>query len=397
MRVAFTLIGGRNWTGGYNYLLNLVKVLAEHQGGRVTPVLLFGTDTDEAEAAPFAAIAGAEIVRTPLMNQARKTQSLLRSLVLGVDAPVRALFQAQRIDLVFESAVFFGWRLGLPTVAWIPDLQHRVLPQLFGRLGYWKRELGFLAQVLSGRSVMVSSEDTRAACERHYAGCRGRTHVVHFAVPPVHPVSSAGARAVADQYGLPAHFFFMPNQFWRHKNHLLVLQALALLRERGQPVLVAASGKQADPRDPEHFPKVAAMIEGLGLQDDFRLLGLIPYAHLGALMQASTALLNPSTFEGWSTTVEEARSLGVPMLLSDIAVHREQAADSAAFFDRHSAVALADALHGFNALDAQARAVRKREAQADAQQRVARFAADFVQLANRCLNETPARVAVAPQ
>lgn len=397
MRVAFTLIGGRNWTGGYNYLLNLVKVLAEHQGERVTPVLFFGTDTDEAEAAPFAAIAGAEVVRTPLMNQARKTRSLLRSLVLGVDAPVRALFEAQRIELVFESAVFFGWRLALPAVAWIPDLQHRVLPQLFTRLGYWKRELGFLAQVLSGRSVMVSSEDTRAACERHYARCRGRTHVVRFAVPPVHPLSPAGARAVADQYGLPAHFFFMPNQFWRHKNHMLVLQALALLRQRGQPVLVAASGKQTDPRDPKHFAKVAARVESLGLQDDFRLLGLIPYEHLGALMQASTALLNPSAFEGWSTTVEEARSLGVPMLLSDLPVHREQALDTAAFFDRHSAESLAHALHAFTPLDREARAARQHAAHADAQQRVARFAADFVQLATRCLREAPARRAVAAQ
>ena len=397
MRIAFTLIGGRNWTGGYNYLLNLVKVLSEHQSGRVTPVLFFGTDTDEAEAAPFAAIAGAEVVRTPLMNQARKTRSLLRSLVLGVDAPVRALFEAQRIELVFESAVFFGWRLALPAMAWIPDLQHRELPQLFSRLGYWKRELGFLAQVLSGRSVMVSSEDTRAACERHYARCRGRTHVVRFAVPPVHPLSPAGARAIADQYGLPAHFFFMPNQFWRHKNHMLVLQALALLRERGQPVVVAASGKQADPRDPEHFAKVAAKLGSLGLQNDFRLLGLIPYEHLGALMQASAALLNPSAFEGWSTTVEEARSLGVPMLLSDLAVHREQAEGSAAFFDRHSAASLADALHTFTPLDGEERAARQHAAHADAQRRVARFGADFVQLATRYLREAPARGAVAPQ
>jgi hypothetical protein len=42
--------------------------------------------------------------------------------------------------------------------------------------------------------------------------------------------------------------------------------------------------------------------------------------------------------------VEEARSLGVPMVLSDIAVHREQASDRAVFFDPHSAEAAAGAM-----------------------------------------------------
>ena len=48
-------------------------------------------------------------------------------------------------------------------------------------------------------------------------------------------------------------------------------------------------------------------------------------------MCASVALLNPSHFEGWSTTVEEARALGVPMLLSDLDVHLEQAQGIARF------------------------------------------------------------------
>ena len=51
-RVAFTLIGGKNWTGGYNYLVNLVKALAEYEHERLQPVLFFGTDLDETYAGP---------------------------------------------------------------------------------------------------------------------------------------------------------------------------------------------------------------------------------------------------------------------------------------------------------------------------------------------------------
>jgi glycosyltransferase involved in cell wall biosynthesis len=41
-------------------------------------------------------------------------------------------------------------------------------------------------------------------------------------------------------------------------------------------------------------------------------------------MKYSIALINPSLFEGWSSTVEEAKSLGKRIILSDIPIHREQ-------------------------------------------------------------------------
>jgi glycosyltransferase involved in cell wall biosynthesis len=384
MRVAFTLIGGKDWTGGYNYLLNLLHVLGQHQRDRLTPVLFVGEACTEGDIASFAAIPGVELVRTPLLNVSRRTVSLIQAMLLGQDASVRRLFQAHQIDVVFESAQFFGWRLGIPAIAWIPDFQHKVLPHLFSRSAWWKREIGFRAQVLGGRTIMLSSEDARRACEQHYPSTRGRTRTVHFAVPPSPRIPYSEARGIADSYGLPEQYFFMPNQFWRHKNHGLVLEALTILRQRGSQVVVAASGKQDDPRAPDYFPAFRERLEQAGMQDMFRLLGMIPYPHLASLMRASTALLNPSLFEGWSTTVEEARSMGTPMLLSDLDVHREQMGEDARYFDRHSAQSLADALDGFVPLSVIQRERRVDEARAVALQRVEQFALDFVGLAGYC-------------
>ena len=122
---------------------------------------------------------------------------------------------------------------------------------------------------------MLSSEDARRACEQHYPSTRGRTRTVHFAAAQLED-SYSEARAIADSYGLPEQYFFMPNQFWRHKNHGLVLEALIILRQRGRQVVVAASGKQADPRAPDYFPAFQERLEQAGMQDMFRLLGMIP-------------------------------------------------------------------------------------------------------------------------
>lgn len=381
MRVAFTLIGGGKGTGGYNYLLNLLRVLCAHQAGHVMPVLFLGTDTAPDEAAPFEALAGVQIVRSAAFNRARRSKSLAVSLLWGVDAALRAQFAAQRIDVVFETAQFFGWRLGLPVIAWIPDFQHRHLRHMFTRKGYWRRELGFQAEISGGRTIMLSSEDARRDCERFYPRTVGRTRAVRFAVPPGEPPTLAASRATAARHGLPEQFFFMPNQLSKHKNHLLVLDALDLLRKRGCSVVVVSSGKQLDERHPEHFPAVNARLQALGLHHEFRMLGMIPYADLAALMRCSVALLNPSLFEGWSTPVEEARALGVPLVLSDLDVHREQAGTAATYFQRHSAASLAAALAAARPLPDPQREQRLAEARADAELRVRQFAADFAALA----------------
>lgn len=335
IRIAFTLIGGKNWTGGYNYLLNLVRSLVEHVPDRVQPVLFFGTDIDEKDAVPFELIAGAVVIRDAAFNEACKARRLRQALFFGRDQPAASAFAAQDINVVFEAAQFYGWRFPVPAVAWIPDFQHRYLQHLFDFKAYWKREIGFRAQILSGRQVMLSSEDAREDCERFYPSTRGRTHVVRFAVPAANAIDAEAARSVADTYGLPATFFFLPNQFWKHKNHECVIQALRILKARGREVVVAVSGKQADPRDPAHFPRLQQVIKINGLEKNFRLLGLIPNAHIPALMRSCAALINPSTFEGWSTTVEEAKAMGAPMILSSLRVHREQY-DDALFFDADS-------------------------------------------------------------
>ncbi|HTJ97636.1 MAG TPA: glycosyltransferase family 1 protein [Rhodocyclaceae bacterium] len=381
IRVAFTLIGGKNWTGGHNYLLNLLRALATYQGEVVTPVLFVPLEGDVGAEA-FTALPGVEVVRSELLNSDCRKQQLVQAILLGRVSPIAKLFKTHRIDVVFEAAQFFGWRLGLPAIAWIPDFQHKVLPHLFSKSAWWKREIGFRAQIFGNRIIMLSSDDAKHACERYYPATRGRTHTVHFAVPPGAAPDFPAARAIADSYGLPQNFFFMPNQFWRHKNHIRVLDAMAILRARGVDIVVAASGTQHDPRAPEYFAAFEQTLKEQRLDTSFRLLGLIPYAHLSALMRCCQSLLNPSLFEGWSTTVEEARAMATPMLLSDLDVHREQMGTAALYFRRNSGEDLANALQAVQPFDGIARELALTTARSQAEARVRGFAENFARLAS---------------
>ena len=388
MRVAFTIIESKYWTGGYNYLLNLLTLLANHEQHRLTPVLLMGDRCNIDDIKNFENITNIEIIKTPLINKSRKTSSLIQSLVLGGDIALKKLLKSQNIDVVFESAQFFGWRLGIPVIAWIPDFQHKLLPHLFSRKAWWKREIGFRIQIATGRTIMLSSDDARNKCDQYYPTKNGQTRTIHFAVPANSQETNERARMIADSYNLPTNFFFMPNQFWRHKNHELVIDALNILQHRGKQVVIAASGKQEDLQSPDHFPSLLQKLKQYGLEDNFRLLGLIPYQHIKMLMQACMALLNPSLYEGWSTTVEEARSMGVPMLLSNLDVHHEQMGENADYFDRYSAQSLAEALDNFIPLEPGQRKKLADSAQLLNSQRTKQFAYDFVELATYCATKS---------
>jgi glycosyltransferase involved in cell wall biosynthesis len=124
-------------------------------------------------------------------------------------------------------------------------------------------------------------------------------------------------------------------------------------------------------------------IEANSLRPNVRLLGLIPHAHIPALMQSCTALINPSTFEGWSTTVEEAKAMGTPMILSSLRVHREQSTD-ALFFDPASPEQLADILDRFVPLGLEVRAQMSSSAAHRAAVNMQIFADEFVKLMEQC-------------
>jgi glycosyltransferase involved in cell wall biosynthesis len=330
LRVAFTNIPRRLWVGGYNYQSNLFVALNRHCPGEILPVVFAGTNDDPKEVAELAEISGVEVVRSRTFD--RRRAGLVSALVFGLDRAAATEFKAKKIDLVFEAARFFGWRLPFPAVAWFPDFQHRGLPQLFSPAARWRRDIGFRAQIASGRSILLSSESALRDCREFYPNLCNEISVVRFAAQPAAGLLAADVNDVLAQYGLPSGYFYLPNQFWRHKNHQVVVDALDVTKRRGLDIVVAVSGSPDDSRESGYFGDLMKQVKSRGLEKNFRYLGMIPLDHVYALLRASIALINPSRFEGWSTTVEEAKSFGVPAILSDIDVHREQTGGTARYF-----------------------------------------------------------------
>jgi len=346
MKVAFSLIGGISWTGGLNYLKNLISVLADHKHLNIEPVLFVSSNSDNRAVEslrPYLHQSPISIFESGFgpLNQIYQN---FNAHILQRDYNLERKYRRAEIDVVFQHGCWFGARFPIPTVAWITDMQHRHLPEMFGFRNYYRREIMFQLMARYANRIMVSSEDAKRDCEYYYANSIGKVRAVPFAVEIPPSALNLDPKIIRDSYDIPEKFIYLPNQLWRHKNHFVIVKALARLKERFNQITVVSSGKAMDHRHPNHPRMILELVRNSGLVNRFRFIGLIPYDHVIALMRASCAVLNPSLFEGWSTTVEEAKSLGIRLILSDIPIHREQSTGNVSYFNPNDQLSAANAL-----------------------------------------------------
>lgn len=344
IRVAFIVLGTDRWIGGKHYVANLLSVTKAYQGDKIDPVLFCSNEISKEELDYYKTIKGLEIVQSSSLNSLVSKFGLIMAILLGRDYLISRLFKKHNIDSIFTNTKYLGWSFPIPLVVWIPDLQHRFLTKLFTTFGFFKREIGFRMQIFASTKVMLSSQDAKMHCERFYPRSIGKTVSIPFAVSPPEPKKIMCARESLVHYSLPDSYFFIPNQFWRHKNHLLVLDALVELRGKGVKVNMVFTGECHDHRSLEYYNEFCHILASYGLQGQVYILGKVPYDDVLSLMISSEALINPSLFEGWSTTVEEAKAYGIRIVLSDLDVHYEQLGGEGTYFDKTDPNSLANAL-----------------------------------------------------
>lgn len=344
IRFAIPPIGGTGWFGGWMYMRNLVRALAEYGDPEIETLLFLGPDrAGDPYVTDLADLPRTRLVIDAAFAEDRVRGGVVRTLATGLNAPILKAYRRQNVDVAFAPAIYLGWNSDIPAIAWFPDFQHRRLPHMFNRVAWWKRDLGFRAQVVSSAAIMLSSEDAERDCLAYYPGANGRTRVARFAVPVDSWPDAATAWARLRAEGIPEDFVFLPNQLWQHKNHELAVEAAGLLAARGSRRVILVTGHGEDPRRPGYRAELGALIAERKAGDNIKMLGSVDHNLVKSMMIGANALLNPSRFEGWSTTVEEAKAVGTPMLLSDLPVHREQA-PGARFFGTDDAAALADAV-----------------------------------------------------
>jgi glycosyltransferase involved in cell wall biosynthesis len=248
-----------------------------------------------------------------------------------------SLIGENRIDLVMPVRDHRIDCISCKTIGWIPDFQHLRMPDLFDLDDLiWRDRL--LSRVAGLSDLLIlSSESAKKDFAEFFPPSACKARIASF---PSQLWSDKIAEPidVLKKYNLPARYFLVANQFWKHKNHKILPKALSVANKDGYKINIILTGQPVDYRDPDNNLLSALFQEcsNLGVRDSVVFLGQLPRNELLSILRCAIAVIQPSKFEGWNTTIEDAKAIGKPVIASNISVHREQLGENGCFFESDS-------------------------------------------------------------
>lgn len=315
--------------------------LLPHLGGPCELLLVKGAPRDIRMAA--ASVKRRAVTAAPWLRTARRG---LRRVKRATEGPPRPSPLSRQLEAAGARVIHFPMQSAflttLPSIYQPWDLQHLHLPEFFSADVIATREEFYRLFCARANIVVVASEWTRRDLVEHYDLEPSKIEVIPVP-PPILAYSDlpeTTARKIASELSLPETFLFYPAQTWQHKNHLGLLQALALVRDRYRTdISLVCSGLKND-----HFPAIASEVYRLGLGDQVSFTGFVSPDEMQVLYRSSRALIFPSLFEGWGLPVVEAFSMGLPVACSRVTSLPELVGNAGLLFDPYDPIDIADAM-----------------------------------------------------
>lgn len=345
IRVAFLINFPKEYKGGINYIKNLLYTNSITKYPDIEYYVVLPSNIEQEYIDVFSPYA--KLIFTDIFKDRSLAWFLNKvfNKAFNFQLPLFMLFKKYKINVVSHS-FFWGNYKSLKIVNWIPDFQCVHFPNLWP-----KKQLDLMTKINTNIAkysdvVILSSYDALNDFKKFAPSQIAKARVLQFVSQPgeVNEVENLYTH-IKTKYSLSERYFYLPNQFWSHKNHMIVLKAINLLVKRGMNPLVVTTGVMNDFRgNNKNLRDIEKYIEQNNLEKNIMLLGLIPYSEVLVLMRKCIALINPSFFEGWSSTVEEAKSIGKKVILSDIPVHKEQNPAKAFYFSPNDENELANIL-----------------------------------------------------
>jgi glycosyltransferase involved in cell wall biosynthesis len=240
---------------------------------------------------------------------------------LPISVVLREEVERQKLDLLWFNH-FEPVHVGTPYILNIFDLQHRLQPWFpeVSANGQWEiREAQLADSIRRAAIVTVGSHEAKEQLCHFYGVPLDNVKVLPFPTPQK-AIELATGKAqmpqiqdVRSKYGIKNKFLYYPAQFWPHKNHVNLVRALKVLKDRGHNVSLVLTGS-----DHGNQPHVEKAARDLGLADHVHFCGFVPYEDVLAFYKEALALAYVSFFGPENLPPLEAMALGCPVILSNI-------------------------------------------------------------------------------
>lgn len=344
IKVGFIGSVSKEWMGGLNYFKNLLFAINSIEKKELEVFVFVGKKIDIETKRMFQEYT--TVIEDSIFD--RKSikwfLSKIEQKIFKTNILLENILKKHNIQILSHAAITN--LKNVKTINWIPDFQHIHLPQMFSEKEIQNRNNNFLKLIRDSDLIVLSSFDALKDMKKFVPNYEDKARVLQFVSQPNNryfELDEHDKSLLLQKYEIKDDFFYIPNQFWKHKNHMMIFEAISELKKDGIEINIVCTGYLGDYRNKTYIDDAREFIKSNNLEDNIKLLGLVDYEDVFALIKFSKAVINPSLFEGWSSTVEECKSVGKNMILSDLDVHKEQY-PNAVFFERDSIESLKEVL-----------------------------------------------------
>lgn len=333
LRLGILFYFNASWMGGIIYITNLIRVLDFLDDEKKPEIFLFykpelRSFVDEISYTYFNAIEW----QYPL-----EYKGYITSLIFRKNVFVDGILNKYSLDGLYPLHDYpVKTKTKTKLVCWYADLQHKYYPDFFSWRKILERNARIRLMLKNSKDLVVSSQEVADDFARFFRLNKNlKIHIFHFVsvVNDMNDTNNTNIKELRSKYKLPDRYFMISNQFHKHKNHKILFQALVLLKEKGVFVHLALTGRFPNKTQSPYINDLHELIEQNQLYDQISFLGVIPRAEQLLLMKNSQAVIQPTLFEGWSTVIEDAISLQVPVVASNLPVNIEQLGKDGVYFD----------------------------------------------------------------
>ena len=198
---------------------------------------------------------------------------------------------------------------------------------------YWLKYLGyrvvFWNAVKRAKKILVPSEWVKNELIKQYHLEPAKVVVTYEGVDEKLRIANCELRiknAILEKYKIKKPFVVYTGSLYPHKNIERLIKATKSLNLS----LVIVCSRNV------FWERIRKRVEELGAEKFVNLVGFVPDEELVKIYQEAVALVQPSLMEGFDLTVVEAMTAGLPVIVSDIPVHREICGQAALYFDPKS-------------------------------------------------------------
>jgi glycosyltransferase involved in cell wall biosynthesis len=242
------------------------------------------------------------------------------------------LFKLHQIDVALSLSQGCP-KVDYPYITTFFDLQLRLqpyFPEVSVSSEEWERRENSYSLILRRAAfVITGTEVGKAEIEKFYQIPSERVKVIPFFTPQFILDPRPANQDILAKYHLPSQFLFYPAQFWTHKNHIGLLLAIKLLKEKYDlelPLVLVGS-------DQGNESYVKEMVKEWNLSKQVHFLGFVPQEDMPQLYLNAFALIFMTFFGPDNLPPLEAMALGCPVIASNVSGAKEQLEDAALLVD----------------------------------------------------------------